>query len=70
MLTYEQLPSANRTIAAILLLVVFMALVMADLFLSYLGGLVLGLLLAQFGLEIRMFYRRRKTVAKNSEFDV
>lgn len=58
MLTYKKLSRTNRTMAAILLLLVFMALAMADLFITFFGGIVLGVLLMQFEMEVQRFFRR------------
>lgn len=62
MLNYEKLSKTTRTMAALLLLMVFMALAMADLSISFFGGMVLGVLLVQFFLEARMFLRHRRSL--------
>ncbi len=41
-----------------LLLLLFMVLAVADLFISFFGGVVLGLLLVQFEMEVQRFFRR------------
>ncbi|WP_299825268.1 hypothetical protein [uncultured Pontibacter sp.] len=60
MLVYEKISKSNRTIIAILMLFVFMALVVADIFISFFGGMVVGVLLFQFFLEARMFLYAKK----------
>ncbi len=42
------------------MLFVFMALVVADIFISFFGGMVVGVLLFQFFLEARMFLYAKK----------
>lgn len=57
---YQKISKTNRTIVATLLLLVFMALVMADIFSSFIGCVILGALLLQFALEASLFLRSRK----------
>ena len=59
MKAYEKISKTNRTIIATLLLLIFMALVMADIFSSFVGCVILGALLLQFSLEARIFLRAR-----------
>lgn len=59
MLNYEKLTKSTRTMVATVLLMVFMALVVTDLFISFFGGVLLGVLLMQFALEVRIFFRHR-----------
>ena len=58
MLNYEKLSKATRTRTAILLLMLYMALAITDLFISFFGGLTLGVLLMQFEVEVQKFYKR------------
>ncbi|TPE44009.1 hypothetical protein [Pontibacter mangrovi] len=58
MLNYEKLSKSSRTRTAMLLLLLFMVLAVADLFISFFGGLVLGVLLVQFELEAQRFCKR------------
>lgn len=57
MFTYEKLSKSTRTRTALLLLLLFMVLAVADLFISFFGGLVLGVLLVQFEMEVLRFFR-------------
>ncbi|OKL39204.1 hypothetical protein [Pontibacter flavimaris] len=57
MLNYEKLSRSTRTRTAMLLLLLFMVLAVADLFISFFGGVVLGLLLVQFEMEVQRFFR-------------
>ncbi|ARS37613.1 hypothetical protein [Pontibacter actiniarum] len=68
MLNYEKLSKTNRTMAAMLLLIMFMVLAVTDLFISFFGGAVLGVLLVQFALEVRMFFRRRSEIRGSVRF--
>ncbi|GHA71291.1 hypothetical protein [Pontibacter akesuensis] len=61
MLYYRSLSKTTRTIAAMLLLMAFMALVMADRFISLFGGMLLGVLLVQFALEVWIFVKHKKS---------
>lgn len=55
---YEKLSISTRTRTALLLLLLFMVLAVADLIISFFGGLVLGVLLVQFELEAQRFLSR------------
>ncbi len=65
MIAYRKISKSNRTIIATLLLLVFMAFVIADLFSSFIGLIILGLLLFQLVLEARMFLDSRKKKRNN-----
>lgn len=58
MLNYEKLSKSARTRTAILLLLLYMVLAIADLFISFFGGVVLGVLLMQFEVEVQKFFKR------------
>lgn len=58
MLNYDKLSKSTRTRTALLLLLLFMVLAVADMFISFFGGLVLGVLLVQFELEVQRFFNR------------
>lgn len=58
MLSYEKLSRSTRTRTALLLLLLFMVLAVVDLFISFFGGLVLGVLLVQFEWEAHRFLKR------------
>ncbi|MBC5993103.1 hypothetical protein [Pontibacter cellulosilyticus] len=55
MLNYEKLSKSARTRTAILLLLLYMVLAMADLLISFFGGIVLGVLFMQFEVEVKKF---------------
>ncbi|MCX2738670.1 hypothetical protein [Pontibacter anaerobius] len=64
MLNYEKLSKSTRTRTAMLLLLLFMVLAVADLFISFFGGLVLGVLLVQFEMEAQRFFRHSASYSK------
>ncbi|AKD03332.1 hypothetical protein POKO110462_16915 [Pontibacter korlensis] len=57
MLRYNKLSRSTRTRAALLLLLLFMVLTVADLFISFFGGSVLGVLLVQLEWEMQRFFK-------------
>ena len=60
MLKYQKISKLNRTIIGTLLLLVFMALVMADAYASFFGGIIFGALMLQLFFEGRMFLRTQR----------
>ncbi|GAB3201710.1 hypothetical protein ABID22_001394 [Pontibacter aydingkolensis] len=58
MLNYEKLSRSTRTRTAILLLLLYMVLAIADLFISFFGGVLLGVLLMQFEVEVQKFFKK------------
>ena len=58
MLNYEKLSKSARARTAILLLLLYMVLAMADLLISFFGGIVLGVLFMQFEVEVKKFSKR------------
>lgn len=60
MIDYQKISKLNRTIIGTLLLLAFMAVVMADAYASFFGGIIFGALILQLFFEGRMFLRAQK----------